>query len=84
MMIGGDTDRVVTDEDREAYKADGPCGLIGSIVRRTRCAGSEAVEIARKWIDSLRKPVDEEAFSKANERVRAACLTQANAGPSQP
>lgn len=69
-MTGTNTVRAVIEADREAYKRDGPGGLLGSIIQRTRCSGTEAVEIARKWIDELRRPVDETAFQKANEKLR--------------
>jgi len=61
--------RMVLDEDRKAYEADGAAGIIRSIIARTRCSGGEAIEIARKWIDSLRKPVDEEQLQKANRAL---------------
>lgn len=62
--------RMVLDEDRKAYEAEGALGMIRSVLGRTRCTGPEAVEIVREWIDSLRKPVDEERFQRVNQSCR--------------
>lgn len=62
--------RMVLTDDRKAYEADGPLGMIRSILGRTRCSGDEAVEIVREWIDTLRVPVDEEKFQKVNQSCR--------------
>lgn len=71
MMAGKNTARVVVDEYREAFKRGGAGALLASIINRTRCTGQEAVEIGRRWIDELKKPVDEDALLKANERLKA-------------
>ena len=70
MMIGSDTARKVVDEDRKAFEAEGAAGMIRSIISRTRCHGGEAVEIARRWIDSIKAPVDEANFQAANQKLK--------------
>lgn len=83
-MTGKNSSRVVVDEDRKAYETDGPSGMLRSIMDRCRCSGGEAVEIARNWIDSLRKPVDEEKFQRVNQscrREQAGVSTPANGSP---
>lgn len=80
-MSGTTNVKAVVDEDRKAYEVEGAVGMLRSIVSRTRCTGGEAVEIARKWIDSLKAPVDEEKLQKLNrslgESSRKAMVAQA-------
>lgn len=72
MMIGGNTERKVVEDDMKAYDVGGFGAMIQSIIARTRCPGVIAVEIVRDWLDVKKAPVDEAAFLKANERCKAA------------
>lgn len=60
----------VIDEDRKALETEGHGGMIRSIINRTRCTGYEAIEIVRKWIDTLKEPVDEDKFQRVNRDMR--------------
>lgn len=68
-MTGKNTARAVIDEDRCCYETDGVGGVLRSVINRTRCTGAEAVEIVRRWFDSLRAPVDEEKFQRVNQAI---------------
>lgn len=66
-MSGKSTVRAVTEEDRQT--TDGEVGIVRNVIARTRCTGAEAIEIVRRWIDSLKAPVDEEKFQRVNRAL---------------
>jgi hypothetical protein len=72
MMIGGNTERKVIDEDRKAYEVGGFPAMLRSVRDRTRCTGGQAIEIVRAWLDSLKAPVDESKFQTVNAKLKKA------------
>lgn len=69
-LTGVSTLKVVIEEDREAYKTHGLMGMLQSVMSRTRVQGTQAVEIVREWLDTLKAPIDEEKFQKVNQSCR--------------
>lgn len=70
MMIGGNTERRVVEEDRKAYEAGGFAAMLRSVMERTRCSGEKAVEIVREWLDTLKAPIDEAKLQAMNAKMK--------------
>ena len=79
-MSGENTIREVISEDVEAEACGAFGGILGNVMKRTRCTGQEAIEIVRRWKDKQRV-VDEEKFQKLNQTIRESSRKAMVAGP---